>query len=88
MRRFIFLERNGIYILDIQKTQSPLEKAQKVVREVLARGGTVLFVGTKRPAQDTSTSRPRAWGSSTSWSAGSARCSPLPDHPQVAGSVS
>ncbi len=53
MRRFIFMERNGIYILDLQKTQTLLEKAQKVVRDAVAQGGSVLFVGTKKQAQDT-----------------------------------
>jgi small subunit ribosomal protein S2 len=53
MRRYIFMERNGIYILDLQKTQSLLEKARKVVRDAVAQGGTILFVGTKKQAQDT-----------------------------------
>ena len=53
MRRYIFMERNGIYILDLQKTKSLLERAQKVVRDAVAAGGTVMFVGTKKQAQDT-----------------------------------
>ncbi|GJM44228.1 MAG: 30S ribosomal protein S2 [Gemmatimonadota bacterium] len=52
MRRYIFLERNGIYILDLQKTKAMLERAQKVVRDAVAAGGTVMFVGTKKQAKD------------------------------------
>jgi small subunit ribosomal protein S2 len=48
MRRFIFAERNGIHIIDLQKTSRQLELAQKLVREVLLRGDNVLFVCTKR----------------------------------------
>ena len=53
MRRYIFMERNGIYILDLQKTKSLLERAQKVVRDAVAAGGNVMFVGTKKQAADT-----------------------------------
>jgi small subunit ribosomal protein S2 len=52
MRKYIFMERNGIYILDLQKTLSLLEQARKMVREAVARGGRVLFVGTKKQARD------------------------------------
>jgi small subunit ribosomal protein S2 len=48
MRRFIFAERNGIHIIDLQKTLRQLELAQKLVREVILRGDNVLFVCTKR----------------------------------------
>ena len=48
MRRFIFAERNGIHIIDLQKTLRQLELAQKLVREVVSRGENVLFVCTKR----------------------------------------
>jgi small subunit ribosomal protein S2 len=48
MRRFIFAERNGIHIIDLQKTLRQLELAQTLVREVVARGDQVLFVCTKR----------------------------------------
>jgi len=48
MRRFIFAERNGIHIIDLQKTLRQIELAQKLVREVLLRGDSVLFVCTKR----------------------------------------
>ncbi|HET7586150.1 MAG TPA: 30S ribosomal protein S2 [Gemmatimonadaceae bacterium] len=48
MRRFIFAERNGIHIIDLQKTLRQLDLAQKLVREVVLRGDNVLFVCTKR----------------------------------------
>ncbi len=48
MRRFIFAERNGIHIIDLQKTLRQIELAQKLVREVVMRGEAVLFVCTKR----------------------------------------
>jgi small subunit ribosomal protein S2 len=53
MKPFIFTERNGIHILDLQQTLSRLEQAYNVVRDTVADGGTVLFVGTKKQAQDT-----------------------------------
>jgi small subunit ribosomal protein S2 len=52
MKRFIFGERNGIYIIDLQQTLSRVETAYNFVRELSANGGTVLFVGTKKQAQD------------------------------------
>ena len=52
MRRFIFGERGGIYIIDLQKTLESIEEAQSFVRNLAERGGTVLFVGTKKQAQD------------------------------------
>jgi small subunit ribosomal protein S2 len=53
MKRFIFGERNGIYIIDLQQTLSRVETAYNFVRdEIAAKGGTVLFVGTKKQAQD------------------------------------
>jgi len=52
MRRFIFSERGGIYIIDLQKTQELLEEAYQFVRNLAERRGTVLFVGTKKQAQD------------------------------------
>jgi len=48
MRRFIFAERNGIHIIDLQKTLKQIETAQKLVREVVMRGDNILFVCTKR----------------------------------------
>jgi small subunit ribosomal protein S2 len=52
MRRYIFGERGGIYIIDLQKTLESLEEAQAFVRNLAERGGAVLFVGTKKQAQD------------------------------------
>jgi small subunit ribosomal protein S2 len=52
MRRFIFGERGGIYIIDLEQTQQLLEEAAMFVRNLSERGGTVLFVGTKKQAQD------------------------------------
>lgn len=52
MKRFIFTERNGIYIIDLQKTVKKVEEAYDFVREVAANGGEVLFVGTKKQAQE------------------------------------
>jgi len=53
MKPFIFTERNSIHIIDLQKTAKALEEAYALVRDTVAQGGTVLFVGTKRQAQDT-----------------------------------
>src|SRR6195256_4883379 len=53
MRRFIFGERDGIYIIDLLQTQKLLDNAQAFAAEVSRRGGTVLFVGTKKQARDT-----------------------------------
>ena len=52
MKRFIFMERNGIYIIDLQKTMQALEEARRAVEVTARRGGKVLFVGTKRQAKD------------------------------------
>jgi small subunit ribosomal protein S2 len=52
MKRFIFGERNGIYIIDLQQTLARIETAYTFVRDVTAKGGSVLFVGTKKQAQD------------------------------------
>ncbi len=53
MKPYIFTERNGIHIIDLQKTVKALQQAYNVVRDTVAEGGTVLFVGTKRQAQET-----------------------------------
>ncbi len=50
--KYIFTERNGIYIIDLQKTVKKLEEAYYFVRELSAEGKSVLFVGTKKQAQD------------------------------------
>ncbi len=52
MKRFIFGERNGIYIIDLEQTLTRVEVAYNFVRELVAGGGNVLFVGTKKQAQD------------------------------------
>jgi small subunit ribosomal protein S2 len=52
MRRFIFGERNGIYIIDLEQTLTRVETAYGFVRDLVADGGTILFVGTKKQAQD------------------------------------
>jgi small subunit ribosomal protein S2 len=52
MRRFIFTERGGIYIIDLQQTQQLLEEAHDFAKNIATRNGTVLFVGTKKQAQD------------------------------------
>jgi small subunit ribosomal protein S2 len=53
MKPYIFTERNGIHIIDLQKTAKSIEQAYNLVRDTVAEGGTVLFVGTKRQAQET-----------------------------------
>ena len=52
MAPYIYTERNGIYIIDLQKTVKKLEEAYNFVRDISANGGNVLFVGTKKQAQD------------------------------------
>ena len=52
MARYIFTERNGIYIIDLQKTVKKLDEAYDFIKEIAAEGGEVLFVGTKKQAQD------------------------------------
>jgi small subunit ribosomal protein S2 len=52
MKRFIFTERNGIYIIDIQQSLTKIDQAYEFVRDTVAHGGSVLFVGTKRQAQE------------------------------------
>ena len=52
MKRFIFTERGGIYIIDLTQTSELLEEAYDFVRNIAQRGGTILFVGTKKQAQD------------------------------------
>ncbi len=52
MAEYIFTERNGIYIIDLQKTVKKIEEAYNFMRDIAAEGGEVLFVGTKKQAQD------------------------------------
>lgn len=53
MAQYIFTERNGIYIIDLQKTVRKIEEAYRFIKDVAAEGGTVLFVGTKKQAHNT-----------------------------------
>jgi small subunit ribosomal protein S2 len=53
MKPFIFTERNGIHIIDLQQTIQSIEDAYTMIREAVTRGGSVLFIGTKRQAQET-----------------------------------
>ncbi|MBI5838508.1 MAG: 30S ribosomal protein S2 [Chloroflexi bacterium] len=53
MKPYIFTERNGIHIIDLQQTVKLLNQAYNVIRDAVANGGTILFVGTKRQAQET-----------------------------------
>jgi small subunit ribosomal protein S2 len=52
MKKYIFTKRNGIHIIDLEQTASMLDKAIEVVRQVVAEGGKILFVGSKKQAQD------------------------------------
>ena len=52
MKRFIYTDRNGIFIIDLYQTLTHIDKAYEFVKETVARGGTILFVGTKKQAQD------------------------------------
>lgn len=52
MKKFIFTERNGIYIIDLAKTAGQIEKAYETIRDIASEGGNILFVGTKKQAQD------------------------------------
>jgi ribosomal protein S2 len=51
MKRFIFTERNGIYIIDLQQTLGYIDNAYEFVKQTVAHGGSILFVGTKRQAR-------------------------------------
>ena len=74
MKPYIFTERGGIHIIDLQQTTVLLDRAYDFVRNIAARGGTVLFVGTKKQCQDIIATRPRVWACPTSPIAGSAAC--------------
>lgn len=52
MKRFIFTERNGIYIIDLQQSLSYIDSAYGFVKEIVAKGGQILFIGTKKQAQE------------------------------------
>lgn len=62
MKEYIFGERNGIYIIDLQKTLRMFKEATRFVTECIAQGGTVLFVGTKRQAQESISEEARRCG--------------------------
>ncbi|MCK5128781.1 MAG: 30S ribosomal protein S2 [Clostridiales bacterium] len=62
MKPYIFAERNGIYIIDLQKTVKLADKAYNFVKEVAENGGTVLFVGTKKQAQESVTTEAKRCG--------------------------
>ena len=52
MAEYIYTERNGIYIIDLQKSVGKVDEAYNAVKDIVANGGTILFVGTKKQAQD------------------------------------
>jgi small subunit ribosomal protein S2 len=52
MKRYILTERNGIYIIDLQQTLSYVDRAFEFIKETVAHGGSILFVGTKKQAQE------------------------------------
>ncbi len=62
MKRYIFTERNGIHIIDLQQTVIKLQEAYTFVRDLVANGGSVLFVGTKKQAQESVESEARRCG--------------------------
>ncbi|PZN06554.1 MAG: 30S ribosomal protein S2 [Bacillota bacterium] len=62
MRPYIFMERNGIYIIDLQKTVRLLDEAYNFVRDLAAQGGRILFVGTKKQARETIAEEARRCG--------------------------
>jgi small subunit ribosomal protein S2 len=62
MRRYIFTERNGIHIIDLQQTVVAIEETYRLVRDIVSEGGTVMFVGTKRQAQETIEAEARRCG--------------------------
>ena len=74
MKPYIFGERSGIYILDLGKTVKLFNDAENFVRQLAAEGKTILFVGTKRQAQDVIAEEAAAAGCITSTSAGSGVC--------------
>ena len=74
MKRSILGERNGIYLIDLRKTLTGVESAYSFVRDLVADGGTILFVGTKKQTQGPWPSTPRPATCPSSTSAGSAAC--------------
>jgi small subunit ribosomal protein S2 len=74
MARYIFTERNGIYIIDLQKTVKKVDEAYNFVRDLAQAGGSILFVGTKNRRRKPSKKRRTVAACFTSTSAGSAGC--------------
>ena len=74
MKKYIFGERNGIHIVDLQKTLKGVEEAYNFIRNVAIAGGDVLFVGTKKQAQDAVTEEAKKAGPITSPADGWAAC--------------
>jgi small subunit ribosomal protein S2 len=84
MKRFIFAERNGIYIIDLQQSLDFIDRAYEFIKETVAHGGTVLYVGTKKQAQEAIAEQARRVGmpfvnqrpsaASRTWPGRRARC--------------
>jgi hypothetical protein len=74
MKRFIFTERNGIYIIDLQQSLSYIDRAYEFVKETVAHGGTSCSSAPRSRPRRPSPSRPRGSACPTSTSAGSAAC--------------
>ena len=74
MGPIIFGDRNGVHIIDLEQTVPMLHRALEAVRDTVAGGGRVLFVGTKRQAQEIDRQAASAAASTTSTTAGSAAC--------------
>ena len=87
MKPYIFGARNGIYIIDLQQTVRMFRDAYDFVRDLAAQGGTILFVGTKKQAQDTVREEAERCGHVLRQQPLAGRnADQLPDHPQVASS--
>jgi len=82
MKPYIFTERNGIHIIDLQQTLDALEKSYALIRDSVAAGGALLFVGTSGRRRRRSRPRPAAAACRTSTSAGWGYADQLADHPQ------
>ncbi len=65
VKRFILTERSGIHIIDLQQSLAYIDKAYDFVKETVAHGGTILFVGTKKQAQEAVAEQATAWASPT-----------------------
>ena len=74
MKRFIFTERNGIYIIDLTQSVDFIDSAYEFVKETVAHGGNILFVGTKKQAQEAIAAQATRSACRMSTTAGSAAC--------------